>query len=264
MYDPAAIPEPPSFVETWERKPMRHKVWEEMWGLSRDGWRGWREIVARYWGYVTMLDELTGRILAELRALGLEESTLVVFSTDHGDMMGAHRMIEKGPFGYEEAYRLPLVVTHPDCARPGSANDDLVYLQDLFPTFLELAGADVPAGCDHVSIVDQILGRDASTGRTALFAHGGHGVPKTMRVLRTKTHKLVLTPSAEGIAFDAVNDVWQVLELYDLVRDPDELCNLADCPGASAKQAELLDLMRQQMAATDDPLLSYLDVLPGR
>ena len=112
MYDPKAIPQEPSFTETWERKPRVQELYERFWGLSSGGWSSWQEIIARYWGYVTMIDDLVGRILGELRALGLEEDTLVVFTTDHGDMMGAHRLIEKGPFTYDQCYRLPMVAAH--------------------------------------------------------------------------------------------------------------------------------------------------------
>jgi arylsulfatase A-like enzyme len=60
MYDPTAIPVEPSFAETWHRKPGVQELSERTWGLSSGGWRGWREIIARYWGYVTMLDDLDG------------------------------------------------------------------------------------------------------------------------------------------------------------------------------------------------------------
>ncbi|MCL4541002.1 MAG: sulfatase-like hydrolase/transferase, partial [Chloroflexi bacterium] len=76
MYDPHMIPEEPSFGERWERKPFVQQLYERYWGLSSGGWPSWRRIVARYWGYVTMLDDLIGRILTELRTLGLEEQTL--------------------------------------------------------------------------------------------------------------------------------------------------------------------------------------------
>ena len=85
MYDPAQIPEEPSFCETFDHKPPRQKRWEDNWGLSGDAWLGWSEIVARYWGYVTMLDDLVGRILEEVRALGLDDNTLILFSSDHDD-----------------------------------------------------------------------------------------------------------------------------------------------------------------------------------
>jgi arylsulfatase A-like enzyme len=168
MYDPAEIPEEPSFCETWANKPHVHELYERYWGLSSGGWESWREIVARYWGYVTMLDDLVGRLLDELDALGLADNTLVVFTTDHGDQMGAHRLIEKGPFAYEETWRLPMIAAHPAVEVPGSVCDEFVYLHDLFPTFQEVAGRAPHDAPDSASILDQILGRDTPTGRESV------------------------------------------------------------------------------------------------
>jgi arylsulfatase A-like enzyme len=247
MYDPAAIPEEPSFAETWERKPFVQHLYERFWGLSSGGWRSWREIVGRYWGYVTMLDDLVGRILTELSDLRLEDETSVVFTTDHGDMMGAHRLIEKGPFTYEQCYRLPMVAAHPDCESRGSVCDEFVYLHDLFPTFLEIAGIAPPDVPDSASILDNILGRKEPTGRDSIYSVFHSQIfPYEQRMLRTRTHKLVYNRSDIG-------------ELYELVNDPWEMRNLIDLPEARAVQEELLDLMRQQMVRLEDPILGFFD-----
>lgn len=247
MYDPESIPEEPSFTETWDRKPFVQHLYERFWGLTPQGWKGWREIVARYWGYVTMLDELIGRILAELRALGLDENTLVVFTTDHGDMMGAHRLIEKGPFTYEQCYRLPMIAAHPACETPGSVCDEFVYLHDLFPTFLEMAGCADPGVEDSQSILPQVLGRKESTGRDSIYsAFYSQIFPYEQRMIRTRRHKLVYNRSDIG-------------ELYDLAVDPWEMRNLIDLPETKALQDELLDKMREHMVRLGDPLLRFFD-----
>jgi arylsulfatase A-like enzyme len=247
MYDPAAIPEEPSFGESWDRKPFVQQLVERYWGLSEGGWERWREIVARYWGYVTMIDDLVGRILDELQALGLAENTLVVFSTDHGDNMGAHRLIEKGPFAYEQCYRLPLIASHPDCERPGSVCDEFVYVQDLFPTFVDVAGLPAPDQADTMSILDLMRGQPASTGRDSVYAQFfAQLFPYEQRILRTKTHKLVYNRSDIG-------------ELYDLVNDPWEMRNLFDLPEVKDLQAELIETMREHMVRLDDPILRAFD-----
>ncbi len=249
MYDPAKIPEEPSFGETWNRKPFVQSLYERFWGLSSGGWRSWREIKARYLGYVTMLDDLVGRILTGLRDLGLEEETLVVFTTDHGDMMGAHRLIEKGPFTYEQCYRLPLVAAHPLCEKTNTVCEEFVYLHDLFYTFLEMAGATPPDMPDGKSILNNILGRDESTGRDSIYsAFYSQIFPYEQRMARTRTHKLVFNRSDIG-------------ELYDLVKDPWEMQNLVDLPESRAIQEWLLERMRQHMVRLDDPLLPFFDRL---
>ena len=249
MYDPTTIPEEPSFTETWDRKPRVQALYERFWGLSGGGWRSWREIVARYWGYVTMLDDLVGRILGELSRLGLAEDTLVVFTTDHGDMMGAHRLIEKGPFTYEQCYRLPMIAAHPACEAPGSVCDEFVYLHDLFPTFLEMAGVTPPDVPDSQSILANILGRDEPTGRDSIYsAFFSQIFPFEQRMVRTRTHKFVYNRSDFG-------------ELYDLVQDPWELRNIADLPETHDIQEILMDKMREHMVRLGDPILRPFDMI---
>jgi len=247
MYDPRAIPEEPSFTETWDRKPRVQELYERFWGLTSGGWEKWREIVARYWGYVTLIDDLVGRILAELRRLGLEENTLVVFTTDHGDMMGAHRLIEKGPFTYEQCYRLPMVAAHPDCGIRGGVCEEFVYLHDLFPTFLQVAGITPPDVPDNRSILDNMLKHDAPTDRDSIYAAFFQQIfPFEQRMVRTRTHKLVYNHTDIG-------------ELYDLVNDPWEMRNLIDLPETRVLQTELLARMREHMVWLDDPLLRQFD-----
>jgi arylsulfatase A-like enzyme len=247
MYDPASIPEEPNFGETWANKPGVHALCERLWGLRSGGWAGWREIVARYWGYCTMIDDLVGRLLDELRALGMEENTLVVYTTDHGDQMGAHGLIEKGPFAYEESWRLPLVVTHPANAAPGSVCREFVYLTDLFPTFLEAAGVTSPEVPDSRSILANALGQPAPTGRDSVYgAFYGHLFPTPLRWVRTRGHKLVFNLCDEG-------------ELYDLAADPGELRNLMADPAVSEIKQALLETLRAHMVRLGDPALRDFD-----
>ena len=247
MYDPASIPVEPSFAETWQNKPQAHELYERYWGLSSGGWKGWREIVARYWGYVTMIDDLVGRMLGALRELGLEENTLVVFTTDHGDMMGAHRMIEKGPFAYEESWHLPMIAAHPAVESPGSICDEFVCLHDLFPTFLEAAGLEPPNQPDSRSILPHMLGRPFSLGRKCIYgAFHQQILLSPFRFIRTRTHKLVYNSNTIG-------------ELYDLVDDPWEMRNLINAPEARGVKRALLDQMREQMVRLDDPMLRQFD-----
>jgi arylsulfatase A-like enzyme len=249
MYDPAEIPEEPNFCETWDCKPEVHRLYARFWGLEEKGWDEWREIVARYWGYVTMIDDLVGRILNELEVLGLSDNTLIIFTTDHGDQMGSHKMIEKGCFAYEETWRLPMVAAHPECESPGSVCTESVYLHDLYPTFLDLAGIPLPDVPDSQSILPNVLGKDAPTNRDSLFSiFTRHLFPAPFRFVRTRTHKLVYNMVGKG-------------ELYDLVNDPGELNNLFGQPEVASIQYELMDQMREHMLRLEDPLLRQFDMM---
>ncbi|MFP3897567.1 MAG: sulfatase-like hydrolase/transferase, partial [Anaerolineales bacterium] len=247
MYDPTTIPPEPSFGENWSHKPRAHALYERYWGLSKGGWERWREIVARYWGYVTMIDDLVGRLVKALQSLGMEEDTIIIFTTDHGDMMGAHRMIEKGPFAYEESWRLPLVVAHPDCEAPGTVCDEFVYLQDLYPTLLEMAGIAPPQVPDTQSILDNVLGRQTPTGRDSVYgAFHSHIFPTPLRFVRTRTHKLVYNRCDMG-------------ELYSLIDDPWELHNLMGTSEMATTQQQLMERLREHMIRLEDPIQGAFD-----
>jgi len=241
MYDPEKIEPDPSFFESWRNKPGAHEMYERYWGLRDGGWDAWRRIVARYWGYCTMIDDLVGRMLDALKDLGMADDTIVIYGTDHGDQMGAHRMIEKGPFAYEETWRLPLVVSHPDCEAPGSTSDEFVYLFDLFPTILEEAGITPPDVPDSQSIRENILGRDAPTGRDSVYCtFAGHILPASLCFVRDQRYKLVYNQADIG-------------ELYDLETDPYELNNLIDSPEAAEVKAELGEKLAQHLERVGDP-----------
>jgi arylsulfatase A-like enzyme len=161
--------------------------------------------------------------------------------------MGAHRLIEKGPFTYEQCYRLPMIVAHPECEAPGSVSDEFVYLQDLYPTFLDVAGCSAPEEPDTQSILDQVLGRSMPTGRESVYAQFfAQLFTYEQRMVRTRTHKFVYNHSDIG-------------ELYDLVNDPWEMHNLIDLQETKALQDELIELMREHMVRLGDPILRQFD-----
>ena len=138
-YDPRAIQVPKSFRDTFEGKPGLHRRESETWGaVTEDDYRQGR---AHYYAYTEQVDAQIGRILDALDKTGQADNTLVVFTTDHGDMVGAHRMWIKGWIPYEECYRVPLVVRWPGAVKPGSRTSHLVQTHDLAHTYVQAAGA---------------------------------------------------------------------------------------------------------------------------
>ena len=117
---------------------------EKLWGLGDYGWEGFQEIGARYFGHCTLLDDMVGRVVAHLEKLGVLDNTIIVYTADHGDCMGAHRLIEKGEFMYDEIYRIPLVIAHPECQAPGTACNEFVYLQEIMLSTLLYFVAHAP------------------------------------------------------------------------------------------------------------------------
>ena len=110
----------------------------------------WRRLIANYWGLVHQVDKACGRILSTLEECGLKEDTIVVFTSDHGDMMGSHGLVTKC-VDYEEAVRVPLIMRIPAHSRNGSVVPRPFSQVDLVPTLLDLMEQDVPTDLEGQS-----------------------------------------------------------------------------------------------------------------
>jgi arylsulfatase A-like enzyme len=117
----------------------------------------WRQLIARYWGLVSQVDTALGKILDTVRKCGLEKDTIIVFTSDHGDMMGSHQLVHKG-FQFEEAIRVPLIIKIPGHLKSGSVISEPVSQVDLVPTLLDYMGKPVPRGLDGFSLRPLIEG----------------------------------------------------------------------------------------------------------
>ncbi|HEV2123429.1 MAG TPA: sulfatase-like hydrolase/transferase, partial [Chloroflexota bacterium] len=126
--------------------PLRHRLRREAYAMKNshvdtNDEHGWKALKARYWGLASLVDKYVGRILDHLHALGLADDTIVVFSTDHGDMMGEHRLVAKG-VQYEGASRVPLLVSVPG-VEPQRVRTPVCQV-DLLPTLLDALGMAIP------------------------------------------------------------------------------------------------------------------------
>ncbi len=134
--------------------PIRHrylvKYYRDHGWPDREGKHGtlkteweWRYLISRYWGLVSLVDTHVGKILTTLAECGLEENTVVIYTSDHGDMMGSHRLAEKMVM-YEEATRVPLLIRIPWLKNPPQAVEHPVSQIDLVPTILDILDMPVP------------------------------------------------------------------------------------------------------------------------
>lgn len=246
MYDPRSIPEDPAFRETFVGKPLHHQHISQMWGVHDLDWAGWQQIIARYYGYITMIDDCLGRFVACLKSAGLYEESLIVFTSDHGDAMGAHRLIEKGEFMYDETYRVPLIARHPRLAKRGQTCDEFVYFHDLYPTAGDVATGRAPDLGEHSrSILPLMEGRPIVESRKFVFGEMTRQfIPFPQRMVRTRTHKLIFNAAAE-------------CELYDLENDPHELCNRFSDQACAGVKRELLQHLEGRLRALKDPVLGW-------
>ncbi len=244
-----------------DKLPLAANVYDDLAGrpgLYRKAARAWadltekqkREAAACYYASITEIDQQFGRLYTLLDAAGALDNTIVIFTSDHGELLGAHGLYCKNISGYEEVYHVPLVVAAPGLGRGISAAR--VGLHDLCPTILELAGADPIDGIDGQSFVPALRDPAQNSAQYAAgFAeyHGGR-YRLTQRIYWKDSWKIVLN----GFDFD---------ELYDLAADPDELHNLIDAPECAGKVAEMMAGLWQKVRESGDHSLlnSYYPAL---
>jgi arylsulfatase A-like enzyme len=216
MYDPKRVERWINFEESFDEKPLIQQKEMLRWNASHLTWEDWQKVVAHYWGYVTYIDDQIQRILTKLDSLGLAENTLVVYTTDHGDMLGSHRLFNKGMNMYDEIFHIPMIIHWPGVTQAGSINNAFVNLVDLTPTLLDAAGAKFPARLDGRSLIPLLKGETVADWPDDVYAeyHGYESALCSQRMVRTNKWKYIYNPCFED-------------ELYDVVSDPGELRNLA-------------------------------------
>lgn len=205
-----------------------------------------REEVARhvrptYMGLVRQVDDHLRRVLECLERCGRTKDTLVVFTSDHGDHLGDHGLGEKELF-YEQAVRVPLIVVDPrpcaDATR-GTAIDAFVESVDIVPTLLEAIGLDAAT---HVvegrSLLPLLEGRGAANWREAVFSELDFSFRSARHVLGLPADGcrgwMVRTRRWKYVRWKGMRP-----QLFDMLRDPDELADLGDAPGYDAVRAEM-------------------------
>jgi arylsulfatase A-like enzyme len=196
-----------------------------------------RHLIANYYGMISLIDHNVGRIMAAVHELGLAENTLVIYTTDHGDWLGDHGLILKGPINYEGLVRVGCLFHGPGVPASRVVGDPVSTL-DLAATVLDYLGVS-PQADMHSRSLRPLVADEAGASRD--FAYNEWdinasrcGVALDLRMVRTSTHKLTLeTTSGAG-------------ELYDLANDPHEMDNRFDDPGVRAIQAEMTDMIRSR------------------
>ncbi|MBQ4038579.1 MAG: sulfatase [Bacteroidaceae bacterium] len=197
-------------------------------GKALDEWK-FRQYMRDYLRVITSIDRNVGRVLDYLKESGLEDNTLVVYTSDQGFYMGEHGWFDKR-FMYEESFRTPLLMRLPGGAK-GEATE-LVQNIDYAATFLDVAGVDIPQDIQGVSLLPLLKGEKSIEGRDALYYHFFEYPAEHM----VKKHYGVRTDRYKLIHFYDDIDAW---ELYDLEKDPSEMNNIYGKEGTEAITAEL-------------------------
>ena len=212
--------EPDALSEAFEGHMIRAK--ERGWYQQTDA--ELREALRGYYGNVSQMDANVGRVMDTLRELGLDKNTVVVYTSDHGEMAGAHRMWTKHNM-FEQSVNVPLIVRMPDRMESGKAREHLIEQVDLFPTLTELCGLGRPKDIHGRSFAPLVTGGNYQSREFAyseydfcrrVFTADDRYVGKPpIRMVRTNRWKL--------------NHLeWGRSELYDMEADPGETRNLID------------------------------------
>lgn len=197
------------------------------------------EMTANYYGMISFIDDGVGRILESLKNNGLAENTIVIFTSDHGELLGDHGLYLKGPTHYEALLRVGLIASGPGITQD-TVVDEPVSTLDLAPTFLQMGGLEIPTNYQGNSLVPLLSGEKESRP----FAYNEWnmhpsrtGVELQLRTVRTATAKLTVERiSGEG-------------ELYLLSEDPDEMVNRFGDPSVAGIQQELTDMIAARPGA---------------
>lgn len=236
MYSTDDVPVWGSFAETFEGKPYIQEQQLLSWNVQDYSWRDWAPIVARYYAVISQLDDAVGSLLRQLNAMSLRDSTLVIFTADHGDLCGGHRMMDKHYVMYEDVVKVPLAISWPGVISAGTSCDRFVYnLLDMPPTLLEAAQCAAPEPEEHrfhgMSLMTLMQdGQPASWREEVVATYNGQQFGLyTQRMIRTREWKYVWNPT-------------DVDELYDMKSDPHELHNVLRHPG---NRGILQDLRRR-------------------
>jgi arylsulfatase A-like enzyme len=243
MHDPDDVELPAHRTLDYERRPWWHKaamegkpiiqedlrrIREEYSRIPQQNDRQLRELIANYYGMISLIDHNVGRTLIALQELGLADDTLVLYTTDHGDWLGDHGLVLKGPMMYEGLLRIGLLARGPGVPK-GKVVADPVSTLDVPATILDYAGVS-PVADWHSRSLRGLIEREGEARDFAFhewdLSASRCGVELKLRTVRTRTHKLTVEQST-GAG-----------ELYDLANDPDEMDNRFDDPGyAKARKA---------------------------
>lgn len=239
MYDPMNVQLPPTIGHWFGGTPaMQLANLPGQLGahIAMDQWRyAW----SVYMGMVSLLDKCIGRVLAELDRAKMFDDSLIIFTSDHGEMLGSHRMYQKWCL-YDEAARVPMMVKMPGQTSNRHVNELTGHL-DIPATILDVIGADPIKASPGKSLKNMCNGNLSSHPRKYIFSgyDGNSGRSFAHRMARSATHKLI-------------HNIGDQHELYDMIEDPYETKNLAGRKRAAKAEKSLRAALNEWMDDVGD------------
>lgn len=248
QYDRTGIPLPESFHHALsDKQPLKVRLLRQAYrelgfeGKELKTEEDWKDLIARYWGLVSLVDTHLGTVLDTLVEMGLEEQTILVYTSDHGDMMGCHRLLAKCVM-YEEAVKVPLLLKVPGLACEGRVIENPVSHIDLVPTLLEAMGQPVPGHLEGFSWMPFLQGTGRLVEDNVFIEWNGHNNGFGDLIGRTRILDIwkdgnrgeeIAAAFADPVRTIVTPDGWKYNhsqlgehELYNLTTDPYEQHNL--------------------------------------
>jgi arylsulfatase A-like enzyme len=240
-YDIDKLALPPNPHDDFAGRPNVYGKISKTWSNLSDRER--REALACHYAAIDEIDELFGRLMEQLRESQQLENTIIVFTSDHGQYLGAHGLYAHNYGAFEEVYRIPMILSGPNI-QAGVQSPSRVGLHDIAPTLLDLANLPLIGDSDSRSFAPLLKDPQKQLKNFARGYSEYHGTRYRIaqRVVWDGNWKYVLN----GFDYD---------EMYDLSTDPHEMKNLARSPEHQTKARELLKLIWQRVQETGDKTL---------
>lgn len=239
----------------WDRAYAAENAALDSAGLEGDALTRWKyqRYIKDYMRVVAAVDANVGRVLDALESNGLDDETIVIYTSDQGFFLGDHGWFDKR-WMYEESLRTPLLVRWPGVVKPGSVNRDLVMNLDLAETVLGMGNLPAPAAMQGESLVPLLRGDTPPDWRDAIyyqyFEYPGWHMVRRHYGVRTARYKLIHY-------YEQDVNAW---ELFDLMRDPNEMHSVygnAEYASVVADMKRRLTALRAQYAVPEHDPVSY-------
>ena len=242
MYDPDSVEPWDSCQDSLENKPYIQRQQLINWNLEDLTWDDWKPCVSAYRGMVSQIDDAFGRIIKHLKHLGVYDDTIIIYTSDHGDLCGGHGMLDKHYVLYDDVTRVPLIVRWPKAVQMGlRINEFVSNCLDLGATLADLCG---------------LPGVDFAHGRSwAPLLRGEHQTERDFEVSSSNGQQFGLY-TQRSIRTNEWLYVWNMTdidELYDVKQDHGQKNNRISDQSLVSVLSDLRIRLRNELIRRDDP-----------
>lgn len=253
LYNPEEIGEYPSFKDNLKEQPDVFKM-EVSRPLTSDGkwidtpnsftWKEFQMLMARCYGHISMIDAAGGQIINKVKELGLDENTIIIWTTDHGDALATHGgHFDKDSHMMEEVMRVPLAINYKDHIPKNVKNNNLVFTCDIPITALDAAEIKFTHKVDGKSLLPLLTDSSINLRNQLMCESYGHGYGTTIisRMIVNKEYKYIATED-------------DLEQLYNLEKDPFELDNLAYKINYFNIKELMKKVLKEEQLKANDPI----------